>query len=184
MQPWNDWYHINIHAYGTWLRGDPRGWRARNHREHVDGDYKNPPPPGKYDALYRYSKWLMKRDPVALSRDLRTFILIVMLARLEEFQVPCTIASLDGVHGHFLAQCTKHNPRIIIGIAKQYATAQVKAHGLAVGMNLKPGEGLWSKGSSCKPIASPDHYLSTTNYIEGHGKKGAVVLIPAPDEPE
>jgi hypothetical protein len=41
---WNDWYHVVVHVYGSWLRGDPRGWRARHHREHVDGDYKNPPP--------------------------------------------------------------------------------------------------------------------------------------------
>ena len=63
MSPWNDWYHTTAHTYGTWLRGDARGWRARHHREHVDGDYRNPPPKGKYDALYQYSKSLMKRDP-------------------------------------------------------------------------------------------------------------------------
>ena len=42
MLPWNDWYHCTTHTYGSWLRGDRRGWRARHHREHVQGDYKNP----------------------------------------------------------------------------------------------------------------------------------------------
>ncbi|MGH7177977.1 MAG: hypothetical protein ACREJC_11395, partial [Tepidisphaeraceae bacterium] len=23
--PWNDWYHVMAHTYGTWLPGDPRG---------------------------------------------------------------------------------------------------------------------------------------------------------------
>ena len=41
MPAWNHWYHCTAHTYGTWLRGDPRGWRARHHREHVDGDYRN-----------------------------------------------------------------------------------------------------------------------------------------------
>jgi len=35
--PWNDWYHVVSHVYGSWLRGDPRGWRSVNHREHVEG---------------------------------------------------------------------------------------------------------------------------------------------------
>ena len=30
--PWNDWYHCNGNTYGTWLRGDPRGFRERRHR--------------------------------------------------------------------------------------------------------------------------------------------------------
>jgi hypothetical protein len=34
---WNDWYHVVSHVYGSWLRGDPRGWRAVDHREHVEG---------------------------------------------------------------------------------------------------------------------------------------------------
>lgn len=45
IQPWNDWYHIMCHTYGTWLPGDPRGFRTRHHREHVEGDYKSPPHP-------------------------------------------------------------------------------------------------------------------------------------------
>lgn len=43
---WNAWYHVLTNTYGTWLRGDRRGWRERHHRKHVEGDYKNPPKPG------------------------------------------------------------------------------------------------------------------------------------------
>src|SRR5438067_13048428 len=82
-QPWNNWYHITIHVYGSWLRGDPRGWRSRHHREHVDGDYKNPPPKGKYDNLYELSKALMKRDPVKIQRELRQFESPKSCAKIE-----------------------------------------------------------------------------------------------------
>src|SRR5690349_5207107 len=51
MSARDHWFHCTTHTYGTWLRGDPRGWRSRNHREHVDGDYKHPPSNGKYDPL-------------------------------------------------------------------------------------------------------------------------------------
>src|SRR5213083_3044797 len=69
MRPWDHWYHVTVHTYGQWLRGDPRGWRARNHREHVDGDYKHPPPKGKYDQLFAQSKALLKRDPVKIKLE-------------------------------------------------------------------------------------------------------------------
>ena len=55
---WNNWFHCTGGTKGTWLRGDPRGWRARHHREHCEGDYKNPPPPGAHRELYELSKRL------------------------------------------------------------------------------------------------------------------------------
>ena len=64
MVPWNNWYHCTGSTKGTWLRGDPRGWRARRHREHCVGDYKNPPPPGMYADLLALSKKLSKRRVV------------------------------------------------------------------------------------------------------------------------
>src|ERR1700722_14324129 len=65
---WNSWFHCMSNTYGTWLRGDPRGWRSRNHREHVDGDYRSPPPRGKYKIMHDRSKSLMKRDRVLLNK--------------------------------------------------------------------------------------------------------------------
>src|SRR5437763_6902366 len=60
------WFHVIISTYGSWLYGGPRGFRTRHHREHVEGDYKNPPPPGKYDAKNARSKRLLKEPPVVL----------------------------------------------------------------------------------------------------------------------
>jgi hypothetical protein len=84
MPAWNHWYHCTAHTYGSWLRGDPRGWRARHHREQVVGDYKNPPPRGEYDALFAYSKSLMKRDSIQIAQELRQFVLDAIVARLHE----------------------------------------------------------------------------------------------------
>ena|SRR5205809_5238686 len=88
MQPWNDWYHCTLHTYGSWLRGDPRGWRARHHREHVVGDYKNPPPKRKY--LFEYSKSLMNRDPVKIENELRQFVLDAPIDKLVDNRIPIT----------------------------------------------------------------------------------------------
>ena len=175
MRPWNDWYHCTAHTYGSWLRGDARGWRARHHREHVDGDYKNPPPAGKYDALFEYSRSLMKRDPVRIDRELRQFVVDAIVARLQERTVETRIVSLDSNHLHVLVRCPAHDPRIVLGIAKQYATAQLKAHGLAVGLNLNEGEGLWAKRSHPEPIRDALHFEAAADYICKHAFRGAIV---------
>src|SRR5215213_540405 len=94
IQPWNDWYHVTSHTYGSWLRGDPRGWRARHHREHVDGNYKNAPPKGKYDNLYELSKALMKREPVKIARELRQFIANAIADKLLQDEIEVLIVSV------------------------------------------------------------------------------------------
>ena len=182
MVPWNDWYHCTTHTYGSWLRGDPRGWRARHHREDVQGDYKSPPPRGTYDALLEYSKSLMKRDPVRIDRELRQFVVDAIVARLIECRVETQIVSLDSNHLHALIRCPARDPRIVLGIAKQYATAQLKAHGLAVGLglNLGEGQGLWAKRSHPEPIKNPQHFQKATDYIRDHAARGAVVWEPDP----
>jgi hypothetical protein len=184
MLPWNDWYHATIHTYGTWLRGDPRGWRARHHREHVDGDYKNPPPKGKYDTLFEYSKFLMKRDPVRIDRELRQFVLDALIDKLLENQIPVAVGSLDGIHGHLLLQCRDHDPRYWIGLAKKNASHLVRQ------LNLLPPGGLWGKRSHPEPIEDAGHFDNTFGYIKDHAKRGAVVrtsrsiVIAAPPELE
>ena len=58
-------YHLIWGTYGSWLPGDPRGFRTRRHREHVEGDYKHPPPPGLYEGLHAYATDSLKKPPVA-----------------------------------------------------------------------------------------------------------------------
>src|SRR5262249_17500638 len=44
------WRHVIISTLNSWLPGDPRGFRAVNHKIHSSGDYKNPPP-GEHAGL-------------------------------------------------------------------------------------------------------------------------------------
>jgi hypothetical protein len=103
LLPWNVWYHITAHVYGSWLRGDPRVWRSRHHREDVDGDYENPRPDGKYDNLYELSKALMKRDPVKIAKELRQFICDAIVEKLKQDGIEVLIVSMDAKHLHVLA---------------------------------------------------------------------------------
>lgn len=112
MLAWNGWYHVNGNTYGTWLRGDSRGWRARHHREHVDGDYKDPPPAGTYDRLLARSRWLMTREPVHLSGAARKLACRVMVESLRRDGVEVIALCVDDHHFHLLARFPKPRGRL------------------------------------------------------------------------
>ena len=106
MLPWSHWFHCMGSTYGTWLRGDPRGWRARHHREHVDGDYKNPPPAGTYDRLFAQSKRSMRRDEVLLDWQQRVVACREMGKTLLYHKVELIDLSVGAAHFHLLARFT------------------------------------------------------------------------------
>jgi len=178
-RPWNDWYHVTVHVYGSWLRGDPRGWRSFKHRQHVEGDYRNPPPKGKYDRLFAQSKSLMTREPVVIEQDLRQFVVDAIADKLRKSKIEIVSASVDAKHLHVLARFADHRPRHWIGIAKKHASHELRQHGLRESQG-----GLWAKRSRAEPIVDRRHQLSAFFYILNHRKKGAAVWTfrdaPAP----
>src|SRR5262245_49122155 len=82
-QPWNFWFHVGSNTKSTWLHGDARGFRTRHHREHIDGDYRNPPPHGKYDEKLQRSMSLLKNPPVVLTREQCLVVCRTMAQALE-----------------------------------------------------------------------------------------------------
>jgi len=168
--PWNDWYHVTVHVYASWLRGDPRGWRARHHREHVDGDYKHPPPKGKYDALFELSKPLMKRDPVRIAKALRQVVAGAIAEKLQMDDIQVLVVSLTAKHLHLLARFPDHNPRHWIGRAKKSASHIVRQEGL----RTEEG-GLWAKRSHAEPITGRSHQVKTFCYVLDHVNEGAAI---------
>ncbi len=61
------WFHVVLTTYGAWLPGDVRGFRTRHHREHIEGDYKSPPPQGVYTERLHRSQALLKQPEVRLT---------------------------------------------------------------------------------------------------------------------
>jgi REP element-mobilizing transposase RayT len=169
-KPWNDWFHLIAHVYGSWLRGDPRGWRAVHHRQHVEGDYKNPTPKGKYDGLYRHSISLMKRDAVSIAQDLRAIVVEAVVEKLRADRIEVLVASVDGKHLHVLGRCRDHKPRSWLGRAKKHTSHSLRQMGLRV----EEG-GLWARRSWAHPIGDREHQVNTFHYIAGHEQKRAAV---------
>lgn len=167
--PWNNWYHCMGHTYGTWLPGDPKGFRTRHHREHIVGDYKNPPPKGMYDKRHQHAKGLMKRDPIFLTPEQRLPVVRLLVESLQRRNFDIATACVTDVHFHILARIPDHHPRHWIGVAKKESSHYAREADLA------PPGGLWAARSKTLPIHSRPHQINTARYIFDHQKEGGAV---------
>jgi hypothetical protein len=102
--PWRGWWHCNGTFKGGWLRGDGRGWRSRHHREHVEGDYRNRPPPHAYAAEFQRSKSLMSEEPVVLDAAGRSEMCRLLAGALGFYGVEVAELSVGAAHYHVLAR--------------------------------------------------------------------------------
>ena len=167
--PWNAWYHCMGHTYGTWLPGDPRGFRTRHHREHVEGDYKNPPPKGMYIARHARAKVIMTREPVYLSIEQRVLIVRLLVESLQRRDIEVIVACVTDAHFHILARFHSHNSRHVIGVAKKESSHYARQSGAAT------LGGLWAVRTKSRPINSREHQLNTARYIFDHRHQGGAV---------
>jgi hypothetical protein len=167
MAAWNGWYHVMGNTYGTWLPGDPRGWRERKHKKHVAGDYKCPPPAGSGDEVLRRSKSLLTQPPVHLTVAQRKLVgqsLVEMLVRQES---EVLALSLTAVHFHLLARFRDAQVRPLAGRAKKHAYFQLRDAGFA--------GTLWGDGTSVVPVEDRAHQVNVFNYIVDHRAENAWV---------
>lgn len=177
-KPWNDWYHLTAHTYGTWLYGDRRGWRTRHHREQVEGDYRRPPQPGTFEAKLERSKRLMKRSPVYLwNIDARIAAVAAVVEKFIADQIEIVAASMTRDHLHVLVRCPDHEPREWMGRAKKHSSHILRERG------LKPEGSLWGVRCKVDPVKDREHQLNVVGYIRDHRDEGgATWLVTQPDK--
>ena len=161
------WYHLIATTYGAWLYGDSRGFRTRHHREHVEGDYKNPPPPGKYAEQERRSRESMPQESVVLPVALRPVVGACVLERLRGLGSLVITISVSGQHLHVLAKMPFGEPRRWLGLAKRHVWFELRD---------RAWQGkLWGKRSKAIPVQDRKHQLNTHHYILRHARQGAWV---------
>lgn len=185
---WNNWYHCVGTTYGTWLRGDPRGFRTFRHRCHVEGDYRNPPPPGVWAPIFEFSRKRLRWPPVILSPEARDVLCRALVDRLKELDVEIIAFAVARNHFHALARFPALDaetirrfersiltdgrdpaPRHWLGMARREGTAQLKA------ALLNPPSPVWAVRPKCEPVEDRPHQVNTAQYIRGHRKIGAAV---------
>jgi hypothetical protein len=167
MDAWNHWYHVDGHTYGTWLPGDPRGWREKKHRRHVDGDYRHPPPPGTGEALHNRSRGLLKHPPVRLDAPQRECAGRAPVEMLTFQEVELLVLSMDAIHYHLLGRFRDRQVRRRVGRAKKHAWHRLRGRWRVAKV--------WQKLCNVTPIADRGHQANVFRYIRSHGQKGAWV---------
>ncbi len=161
------WFHVILSTYGSWLPGDPRGFRTRHHREHVDGDYKNPPPSGIYEGLHTASQASLKTSPVVLTTEQRVIVGEAIRNRLEELGSTVACLAVGGQHAHVLAKLPPNEARNVVGEAKKKAWFERRDAGFP--------EKLWAKRPKCDPVKDRRHQVNVYHYILRHEREGAYV---------
>jgi hypothetical protein len=162
------WIHFVETVYGAWLYGDARGFRTRHHREHVEGDYKNPPPPELYAERLRRSCESLKQAPVVLAAEWRPIIGAAVRDRLTELGAFVLCVSASGQHLHLLGKLPADvTPRLWMGLAKKHSAFEVKA----LGWKGK----LWGKRGKELRVRDRLHQQNVYRYILKHADEGAWV---------
>lgn len=162
----NAWFHVWFSTFGTWLRGDERGFRDHDHRVHSSGDYRNPPPKDEHAGLRAWTIAHMHKDPVRLDAELRRRVCESIVTRLRSGGVELLALAVMGDHAHGLAWIPVDRARIPIGNAKRASSHEIR--------DRIPGV-VWGKRCGLKRIKDEDHQRATFAYIVDHGRKGGVV---------
>ena len=165
--PGTTWYHIIINTHRSWLPGDERGFRSRNHRKHSRGDYKNPPPPGEHRGLHDRI-YDPEKPAVCIPPDLYEAVARAVLAKAKSQGHRVLALSVDSHHVHLLVALPSDRRTVkqIVGSWKQRASHAIR--------DRLPGQ-VWSK--SCDPIVIRDeaHHRRVFRYILAHAAQGAWV---------
>ena len=165
--PGKAWRHVIITTHGSWLPGDPRGWRSRHHRIHSSGDYKNPPPKEEHEGLREYHR-NRSDDPITIDRDLREIVIRAFVEKLRDLRFSVVVVSASGRHVHALVELPddRREIRRIIGKCKQRASHAVR--------NVLP-RSIWAEGGEYKLVKDDSHYGNTFNYIRTKQEPDALV---------
>ena len=174
---WNSWYHCTGNTHGTWLRGSDLRYRERHHRLHVEGDYRNPPPPGKYAHVKRLSLRLMTQAPVYLDQNARQLAVGLFVDSFEKDRIDVVCVAIDEHHFHCLVRVSDHRPRHRVGRAMGRSARGLIDEGLC-----SPGK-VWGVRCACKPVRDRAHQLAIVRYILAHGEKGAEVWRVPKEKP-
>lgn len=167
--PGKHWVHLTIGTYASWLPGDPRGWRSRNHKTHSSGDYHQPPPNGEHEELHHYSKRISS-GAIAIPKVTRGGIGEKLVEQFRKLGHDLRVLSVGGMHVHGLIELPLSEK-----VAKHEVGRCKQAAALLVSGQFKPR--LWARDCGMKLIRDADHFGRVVKYIKDHEQEGAWVWL-------
>jgi hypothetical protein len=168
------WWLLTWRTYGSWLPGDPRGFRTWRRREYV------PPPreqaesgepiynPGDYTERYAAARERLTAPAVCLTLADRRKACSALVAEIGKLQIVPAILAVAESHVHFISQFGELRIRRVAGRLKAAATIAIKHQNSTEGP-------VWGTGSHMKSLYAEDDFVSAFRYVEQHEGEGAVV---------
>jgi REP element-mobilizing transposase RayT len=148
---------------GSWLPGDPRGFRNSEHRIHSSGDYKHPPPEGEHAPLHTYFKQRATPE-VVLTPALRAIVGDGMLQSIRRHNDRCLAIAVGKTHTHLLVECVNARDAI------KRLTSRLKQASSRATAEQVPGR-IWARGATYIPIDEQAHQQAVFRYILNHAPK-------------
>ena len=155
--PGKRWRHVIINTKSSWLHGDPRGFRDRQHRLHSSGDYRNRPPVGEHQGLH--GRRIGKAQPaVRIAPELRQLIGNCFVREFAARGHKVLAVAVTNVHAHVLVELPNNilTIRGVVGHVKRVASKAVRAE--------MPGA-IWAAGGAYKRVKDRDHQKNVYKYI-------------------
>lgn len=150
-------YHVTWFTYGSWLPGDPRGFRTRHHRMHVEGDYENPPPSGVYDGLHRYALGQMYGSAVILPALLREIAGRSVIEQFAADSLQVHAISVGGQHVHVALEGHCETMKQAVGRAKRVSSHRIRLQ--------LPGQ-VWAEGCHVTTARNDLHWQNVLRYVQ------------------
>jgi hypothetical protein len=150
------WWHVILSMHGTWLPGDPRGFRSRDHRIHSSGDYKHRPPVGEHAGLHAYHS--ANADKVVLAAEDREIVGLEIWSRLQKRGHRVRVIAVSFTHAHFLAE---------LPIDEEEAKAEVGEVKRCVSLKVRSRypDKLWARLGDFNRVETRDYWNNAYNYI-------------------
>jgi hypothetical protein len=168
------WRHVILNTRCSWLHGDKRGFRSRDHRINSSGDYKHRPPETEHSGLRKYHE-ARSQYAIRFNANLRVIVLMSFLNKLRDLGYRFIVASIGDKHLHVLAELPWNLEEIrrTIGKCKQRASHTIRD---------KISGTVWSAGGEYKWIKDKKHLHNVYDYIRTKQEPGTVVWSHRDDE--
>ncbi|MFO0864971.1 MAG: hypothetical protein U0744_10020 [Gemmataceae bacterium] len=145
-----------VSTYRSWLPGDKRGFRSRDHKIHSSGDYKEPPPLDEHAGLRAFHA--KDGSKVVIPFDVKELLGRKILAKFEKLDLRINAVSVSSTHSHWLAElpADRTEAKRVVGEIKAIAGQAVR--------KLIPG-GIWARGAKLTPVDAPRYQRNVYFYI-------------------
>lgn len=157
-------YLITFSTYGTWLRGDARGWTPRG-RDHAPGDVTRPQG-AEHGALEAADRVRLAERSFRLSHDQRRLVLATIRETCRHRGWTLLAVYVGREHVHVVVVADRAALRVT-GSLKAWATRRLREAG------YEPDrEKFWARGGHTSVLCGANAVENACQYVDRHGDRG------------